>query len=222
MKFSAKYIWIFVIFGILVVGVTGWFWYEKNQSKPSALQESQSSGEDDNKSISKFSVTSNQESHVLLEDLDVSTWKTYENKKVGVRIKYPERWKVVDLEDDKAGFALRSPEYVPIQSGMVFYDGEIYISSYANPKQLSIKDLFQTFDDGSGLWFSQYNHEDVIIGGRNAVHFPEIVEGDGREGYYVSGKKALFLFSYHYPLNQKDQRISEIFRKIVENFESLN
>jgi len=156
------------------------------------------------------------------KDLDVSTWKTYESEKVGVRITYPEDWEVVVLENEKAGFALRSPEYspIPIQSGKFYYDGEIYIDDISNPKNLSIEELFQTFDDLSGVWFSKYDYEEVGVGKWKAVYFPELREIH-RENYYVSTNRKLYSFGYKYSESRKNPDVSRILRKIVENFEPL-
>ena len=154
------------------------------------------------------------------KDLDVSTWKTYESKKVGMRIKYPESWKVVELEDVKAGFTLRSPAYVPIQAGIqIFYEGEFYINDYSNPKQLSIENLFKTFDDGSDLIFSQYKYENVVINGRKGIYFSNI--NNKEEDYNISGNKRIFSFDYVYQKNEKIAEVSQILKKIVENFEPL-
>lgn len=160
-------------------------------------------------------------------DLDIVQWKTYKSEKLGLTIKYPQSWSVVVLENEKAGIALRSPAYVPIKSGEVTYDGEIYVNSIPNPKSLSIKNLYETFDDTSRFWFSQFPYEELTITGRKSIHFSGIDElmisntgnmiTDKREEFIVQGNKKVFYFSFSYLKENKNSTISEIFRRIVEN-----
>ncbi len=182
-------------------------------------EEQQKKMEEEQKKQEEDLVSNQEEKYDLLKDLDVNTWKTYESKKVGVKIKYPEDWEIVELENEKAGFALRSPKYIPTKSGIVIYDGEIYVDGHANPKQLSIENLFNTFDDGSGLLFSRYEHEDIVINRWKGVYFPNI--DDEEESYNILGDKQMFSFDYEYQKNEKISEISQILKKIVENFEPL-
>ena len=116
---------------------------------------------------------------------------------------------------------MRSPGYspIPIQSGRYYYDGEIYIDDISNPENLSIKELFQTFDDLSSFWFSKYDHEEMEVGKWKAMHFPEI--DSYRENYYISTNRKLYSFGYKYSESKKNIDVSRILRKIVESFEPL-
>lgn len=164
-------------------------------------------------------------------DLDIARWKTYRSEKLGLTIKYPQSWSVVGLEDEKAGIALRSPAYVLVKSGGVTYDGEIYVNSIPNPKSLSIKNLYGTFDDTSRFWFSQFPYEEATITGKKSVHFSGIDElttsntgntiTDKREDFIVQGNKKVFYFSYSFLKGNKNDTISEILQKIVENSHPL-
>ena len=207
-----------VAVAILVVGV---FAIQDHTKTPTPVVEN--GEEQENEGKSEEEKGENQDSEYdFSKDLDVSTWKTYESEKVGVRIKYPEDWSVVVLENEKAGFALRSPAYIPIQSGVVTYKGEIYVDNYSNPNQLSIENLFKTFDDGSGAIFSKNVYKDVIVSGLSGVHFPEVVDGRYyNEAYVLMGNRITYSFSYEYLRDQKNPVISEILQKIVESFEPL-
>jgi hypothetical protein len=84
MKLSAKYIWVIAIFGILVAGAAGWFWYGKKENQTLFQSEN-------NQFRQKPESESNAADH---NSLDTSEWKTYRNDALGFDVAYPSAFKV--------------------------------------------------------------------------------------------------------------------------------
>ena len=202
-----------IAIAILALGV---FVIQRVYNTPLSIVENEVEQKEDEIKEKENSDFVQKEEYDFSKDLDVSTWKTYESKKVGIRIKYPENWEIIVLEDANSDIGIRSPIHFNN------YVDSLYFGLIQNTKNLSIEDLFTTFDDTSRLIFSRNSHENVIVSGRSGVHFSEINDyGYYSEEYFMIGKNLIYSFQYDYKEGQKDPIISQILKKIVENFEPL-
>jgi hypothetical protein len=109
-------------------------------------------------------------------------WKTYAYADGSVEFRYPETWVLGKVDDPKASrtVALSSPDYCPIMSGTVPL-AEVYVTSYPNPQQLTVQQVFDGFDDGSWVLFKDYPYQTTRIGGRLAYVFDDTYGGSGHE-----------------------------------------
>lgn len=208
---------VFVFLVILVIGGV-WCWQEKivkeEKNGDGLVDAVPSTVENDNDANQN-----NQVEYDFSQDLDVSKWAVYESAKVGMRIKYPKDWEVVNFDDPKSDVGLRPP-------GVNTYMGSIYVGSISNLNELSIKDLFDTFDDTSRFWFTENAYEELPLPKRNGIYFPEIVDkvqysNQHTEAYFVTGENIVYSFQYIYLEDQKNPLISQILKEVVENFEPL-
>ena len=161
-----------------------------------------------------------------IPELDTSDWKVYRNEEYGFEIRYPKNWELVNLGDfyvGNTGVVLKSPNYKPIKDGNVIHKGEIYIHGIENKNDLSIEDLFDTFNDTSRFWFDKFKHKDIIINGNFGVIFDYIQEDSHPSIHqsniksinaYIKGDKKVIGISYLFLENPK----REIFNKILYSF----
>ncbi|MCH7492487.1 hypothetical protein IID19_02730 [Patescibacteria group bacterium] len=151
---------------------------------------------------------------------DTSDWQTYTNAEWGISFNYPADWQAIDLPDPKAGIALSSSNYQPITSGAVTFDGEFYVNSISNPNNLSVEQLFDTFDDASVFWFEKFPYEKIDIGGNRAIKFPSLQDGTEykRISVYIVGEKQVISFSYQY---EGLSEFENIFDQILSTFQFL-
>ncbi len=162
---------------------------------------------------------------VTPNNIDTSDWKTYRNEKFGYEIKYPKDWKLIYLSDLYPGntsISLRSPGYQSIKDENVIFDGEVYVSVIDNPSNLSIKDLFNTFNDTGRFWFAKYDHKDITINGNHGVLFDNVAEDTvsniKRTSVYIQGEKKVIDVSYLFLENPN----REIYDKILSTFKFTN
>lgn len=144
-------------------------------------------------------------------------WASYLNKEDGFLIKFPPDWTLVELEDSKAGIALRSPDFISTQDGNVTESGEIYVNTIPNKSNFDIETLFGTFADGSNFWFDNYSHEDIKIGDFDAVKFPpfkeECEDCSFRIEIYVPVEDRVISFSYSFA---DDNKYEDLLLEIAE------
>lgn len=144
-------------------------------------------------------------------------WTGYLNNEYEFSIKFPPDWTLVELEDNKSGIALKSPDFIPWQSGNVTESGEIYIDATPNQSNFDIETLFSTFADGSNFWFKEYAHENIKIGDFDAVKFPQFKEDCKtcrfRIEIYVPVEDRMISFSYSFT---DDNKYEDLLLKIAE------
>ncbi len=123
-------------------------------------------------------------------------WKTYTDQQNGFSFEYPTDWQVTVLPNMGGNLVLKSPGYVPIVSGQVTHQGEVYVLLTPNPKDLSIKDLYATYNDTSTLWFKNFQYQEITTP-LPGVKFPLIQESNinyKRTDYiFKVGKKVVSL-----------------------------
>lgn len=143
-------------------------------------------------------------------------WATFTFQEKGISFQYPKDWTVIDLPDPKAGVALRSPQYKTISSGNIDFSGEIYVNTIANPQNISVEDLFDTFSDTARFWFDKYEYQDIIYDGLSGVKFPKFKENN--ESYFrteiflVCGNKIVSI-SYFY----EEEKYQDILENIANS-----
>jgi len=165
---------VVVAFVVVILVITGALWYSFSGTNDNTNNTNKVMNENTNVTVNT-NTTTNTNSAV-----DTSDWETYTNEMYSYSFKYPNNWDVVELSDPKAGIALKSSEYQPINSGSVEYSGEIYVSSLSNPENLSAQELFETYSDSSRFWFEKYSNDDEIMNGKAVTYFRSFTE-DGQE-----------------------------------------
>lgn len=145
-------------------------------------------------------------------------WKTYKDQRNDISFQYPSTWEAIDLTDSKAGVALRSPEYKTISSGKVDFSGEIYVSPIRNPENLSIEDLYATFNDTSNSWFKKFEHSNVSYNKLTGVKFPNIKE-DGqlfeRTDINIACDGKIVSFTYMYEEEKYQAELQQIAKSLA-------
>ena len=213
---------IFVSLSVVVAGlVLGWVVFMKQEPsvsvKPPVNNNNQNNEDDE-------VINDNNDS-----EIDASNWKSYRNEEYGFEIKYPEHWKLINLGDFYAGntgVVLQSPNYEPIKDGNVMHKGEIYIRGMDNKNNLSIEELFSTFNDTSVSWFDKFDHTDIVVNRNNEVLFDYIMENSPppipqsnikRIEAYIQGDKKVISIGYLFLENPN----REIFDEILYSFKFI-
>jgi len=161
-----------------------------------------------------------------------TSWHVYESSKndfpyskTSISFEYPSDWEIIDLPDSKAGLALKSPIYEPVQSGSVFFDGEIYINVVENKDDLSLEDHSKLASDTSIFWFDKYPYTEMKVNGREAVFFDTFSgssDGSGFSQRFGLIKGDGFVISIAYIFDEEEGGITSVFKTIFNNIRILS
>lgn len=151
------------------------------------------------------------------QEAESTDWVTFNFQEKNISFQHPDDWTIIDLPDPKAGVALRSPKYSTISSGNVDYSGEIYVNTITNSQNLSIQELFDTFNDTSRFWFDNYQYENVSYNGLSGVQFPKIQESGqsySRTDIYLTCPDKIVSLSYLYEEDKYPDIVNEIAKTV--------
>lgn len=100
------------------------------------------------------------------------------------RVDFPEGRSLWRQADPNAGVVFRIGDTPQIGEGI--FNGDIVVTAILNPNNLSIPNLFATFNDTSRFWFQRFSYTPVTINNLQGFLFSEIADAGPQYNYVRS------------------------------------
>lgn len=130
---------------ILLIGIIGWVVWPMFQGSQTATNTNTVVSQNGNSNASNANAANtNTQPANLNTNIDTSNWKTYRNEELGFEVRYPEGWRVEEIEIGGE----KRPYFCPQEVTGLCH--EMYINFYANQDRLLLRPFYEKYADDKG------------------------------------------------------------------------
>lgn len=212
-----------IIIILLTISAGVLFWLGKSKEAVAPVEMEEQAKQDSASQPAEVASEENQDGDWQVEDF--SKWKTYRNEYVGIEIKMPSDWNMIDKSEVVTGliepsFSIESPYIKEIEIGKdKIKEGGINVYCSVAYSSMLPTEFIKTIGVQDATPLKNFEHKVFKIGRYQAIEFPilDIDKEDGIKEYLIIIGDGKDIYFFNYDFAEKDERIAEIMKKITIN-----